>query len=172
MDRPKAIAKRFLINRGDNLRFKELSYKILTGYSCFQVETRRKTPHYDVTAGIIWRNGRVLITRRPKGTHLAGLWEFPGGKQEEGETLSACLEREIKEELGMRVKAGRLLFSVGHEYDTKAITLHVFQCTELEGEPKAMEGQEARWVHPRELPNLGFPPPDKTIIEFLLLSST
>ncbi|MBW1996769.1 MAG: 8-oxo-dGTP diphosphatase MutT [Deltaproteobacteria bacterium] len=136
------------------------------------MENKREKPHHNVAAGIIWRQGRVLITRRPPGSHLAGLWEFPGGKQEEGETLSACLEREIREELGIRIEAWQPLFSLHHEYDSKLITLHVFQCEDFKGDPKPMEGQEMRWVRPRELKDLRFPPPDRAIIDHLIQSFT
>ncbi|MBW2063439.1 MAG: (deoxy)nucleoside triphosphate pyrophosphohydrolase [Deltaproteobacteria bacterium] len=133
----------------------------------------REKPHYNVTAVIIWREGRVLVTRRPQGTHLEGLWEFPGGKQEEGETLSACLEREIREELGIRIEAANNLFSISHDYDSKSITLHVFECKRFTGEPRPLEGQEIRWTHPgKELSSLGFPPPDKAIIDYLIQSFT
>ena len=62
-------------------------------------------PHFHVTAGVVWKNGRVLIAKRPEGGHLEGYWEFPGGKQEKGESLKGCLEREIEEELGLKVRA-------------------------------------------------------------------
>jgi mutator protein MutT len=124
-------------------------------------------PHRDVTAGIIRRAGRILITKRPEGRHLAGLWEFPGGKREAGETLASCLEREILEELGMKVRAERLRFTVFHEYETKEITLHVFDCEDLGMEPAAMDGQEIRWVPPERLSAYPFPPPDLEIIRAL-----
>ena len=99
-------------------------------------------PLYHVTAGIIWRNRRVLITKRPPGTHLAGFWEFPGGKREPHETLEECLVRELKEELGITIRAGGHLISVEHEYEDKFITLHVFQCHDMKGLPRTLEGQE------------------------------
>jgi mutator protein MutT len=131
------------------------------------VSPKRNKPHYHVTAGLIWQNGRVLITKRPEGSHLAGLWEFPGGKQEARETLRECLEREMREELGIGVRAGRHLVTVEHEYETKFITLHFFLCTGMEGRPVTLEGQEARWVRPEELTRYAFPPPDREIIESL-----
>jgi 8-oxo-dGTP diphosphatase len=130
---------------------------------------KRKTnkPHYQVTAGLIWRNSRVLITKRPEGTHLAGFWEFPGGKQEPYETLDECLVRELKEELGITVRTDRHLLTVEHEYEDKVITLHVFHCRDMKGRPATLEGQEFRWVHPQDLSNYTFPPPDKAVIETL-----
>jgi len=109
----------------------------------------------------------VLITLRPKGSHLEGMWEFPGGKQEEGETLEACLSREMKEELDMTVRAERHRMTVDHEYESKRISLHVFDCTILSGEPKPLQGQAYSWAEPAELLNLPFPPPDVKIIERL-----
>ena len=122
-------------------------------------------PHFDVTAGLIWKNGKVLISKRPKGSHLEGCWEFAGGKQEKGESLKDCLEREIEEELGLKVNADQLFMSVKHEYRYKVISLHTFHCTILEGEPKALKCQEVRWVYPAELNELKFPPPDMQVIE-------
>jgi len=120
-----------------------------------------------VTAGLIRLDGRLLITKRPKGTHLEGFWEFPGGKQEEGESLKECLEREIEEELGMKVRAERLLFSADHEYENRIISLHLFECSHLRGLPEPFEGQEARWVQPEYLTKYRFPPPDLEFIELL-----
>jgi mutator protein MutT len=126
-----------------------------------------RKPHFQVAAGLIWKDGRVLVARRPRGSHLEGLWEFPGGKQEKGESLKACLEREIREELGLRIRAEEVLLTVDHEYGSRVISLHALRCTCIEGEAKAMEGQELRWMNPAELNKLTFPPPDRAVIEFL-----
>ena len=131
------------------------------------MEIKNNKTHFHVTAGLIWRDGRLLITRRPEGVHLEGFWEFPGGKQEDHETLEACLEREIREELGIEIEAGKYLLSVQHEYETKSITLHVFHCINLKGQPEALEGQETRWIHPDDLKKYTFPPPDLKVIKFL-----
>ncbi len=128
-----------------------------------------KKPHFHVAAGLIWKDGKVLIAKRPGGSHLEGLWEFPGGKQEKGESLKTCLEREIREELGFQIRAGEVLLTVDHEYVSRAISLHVINCHSIEGEAEALEGQEIRWVAPAELDALTFPPPDKRVIEFLRL---
>ncbi|HDQ45788.1 MAG TPA: A/G-specific adenine glycosylase, partial [bacterium] len=99
------------------------------------VKTPKKPlPHLDVTAGVIWKEGRFLITLRPPRGLLGGLWEFPGGKREAGETLEACLSREIHEELGIEVSVGRRLISVEHAYTHFRITLHVFECRFVSGE--------------------------------------
>jgi 8-oxo-dGTP diphosphatase len=124
-------------------------------------------PHYDVAAGLIWKDGKLLITKRPRGTHLEGFWEFPGGKREKGESLTACLEREIKEELGLEVRSGKALLTVHHEYESKKISLHIFQCAPVSGEPRPLESQEVRWVAPTELRYHRFPPPDLQVLEFI-----
>ncbi|MBN2059341.1 MAG: 8-oxo-dGTP diphosphatase MutT [Deltaproteobacteria bacterium] len=121
-----------------------------------------------VAAGLICSEGRILIARRPEGSHLAGLWEFPGGKQEPNETLEECLEREIREELGMIIKAGKCIMTVLHEYELKKISLHIFDCLSDPGNPKALECQEIQWVKPVELNSYQFPPPDQKFLEFLV----
>jgi len=126
-----------------------------------------RKPHIHVTAGLIRKNGKYLITKRPKGSHLEGYWEFPGGKKEKEEDLINCLEREIAEELGLQVKADHVRFTVVHEYETQVIHLHVLGCMILGGEPRAIECQEFRWVNPVDLQKLEFPPPDIKIIDFL-----
>ena len=130
-------------------------------------ETDKRIPHYDVTAGLIWKEGKLLIATRPKGTHLEGLWEFPGGKQEEGENLKECLKREIEEELGIEVMVDELFLTVDHEYPDKRISLHVFNCAWLKGEPVPLQRQETRWVTLTELSKFTFPPPDVQVIEAL-----
>lgn len=125
-------------------------------------------PHINVTAGLILKDGNILIAKRPPGYHLAGLWEFPGGKQENGESLEECLEREIREELDIDIRADGLLKTVVHEYEKKIVSLHVFECTHLKGEPKSLDGQEIKWVKPSELRRFEFPPPDREVIKLLM----
>jgi A/G-specific adenine glycosylase len=129
------------------------------------VKAKNNKPHFHVTAALIWKNGKILIAKRPKGRHFGGFWELPGGKQEKGESLRQCLEREIREELGMRVITGQALPMVSHEYTFKSISLHPFHCAPLEGEPKALGCEEIRWVAPSELVTFNFPPPDIGVIE-------
>jgi len=125
-------------------------------------------PHINVTAGLIFQDGRILIASRPPGYHLAGMWEFPGGKQEPDESLEECLEREIKEELDIEIRADRLFSTVRHEYEKKIVSLHVFECAYLKGDPKALEGQDIKWVRPDDLRLYEFPPPDQEVIELLM----
>ncbi len=126
---------------------------------------RRELPHYDVTAGVIWRDGRVLLAqRRPEGL-LGGLWEFPGGKQEAGETLEDCLRRELGEELGIEIEVGPPLMTLAHAYSHFRITLHVFTCRHLSGEPQALGCAAWRWVTPDELAGYAMAATDRRIAQ-------
>jgi len=116
-----------------------------------------------VTAAVIERDGRYLVTRRLGGTHLAGFWEFPGGKCNHDEPLPACLEREISEELDTNIRIGAEIHHVAHEYPERIVELHFFRC-ELVGEPRPVLGQEMRWVAQSELASLEFPPADADLI--------
>lgn len=131
------------------------------------IRVDKRMPHYDVTAGLIWKEEKLLIATRPKGTHLEGFWEFPGGKQEEGENLQECLKREIGEELGIKVRVDEPFLTVDHEYPDKRISLHVFNCTWVKGEPIPLQGQKIRWIMLSELSKFTFPPPDVQVIEVL-----
>ena len=119
-----------------------------------------------VTAAVVRRGDRYLVTRRPGGVHLEGFWEFPGGKCEPGESPEAALRREIDEELGADVRVGRKILEVAHEYPDRGVELHFFDC-ELIGEPVARLGQEVRWVAASELDTLEFPPADAELIRIL-----
>jgi 8-oxo-dGTP diphosphatase len=119
-----------------------------------------------VTAAVVERDGAFLVTRRLRGVHLEGCWEFPGGKCEPGESHTACLKREILEELGTGVRIGPEIFAVHHEYPERIVELHFFAC-ELTGEPRPLLGQEMRWARRDELQSLDFPPPDAELIERL-----
>lgn len=120
-----------------------------------------------VTAAVIERDGRLLVTRRQKGTHLEGLWEFPGGKCHRGEPLQACLARELREELGVDSEVGAEIFVTTHRYSEPScerdVELHFFEC-HLLGDPLPQLGQEMRWVPRDALGTLVFPPADATFI--------
>ena len=122
-------------------------------------------PRLQVTAGLVWDGARVLITRRPPGTHMAGFWEFPGGKKEKGESLEQCLKRELAEELAVEVEVGDKLGQVEYEYEDRVVELHVFNCTIVKGRPVPSESQEVCWVSPGQLDRYTFPPPDLEIIQ-------
>lgn len=129
-----------------------------------------RIPHIQVAAALIWEDGKLLLAQRLPGSHLGGFWEFPGGKQEPGESLPQCLEREVEEELGLKIRAVEPLLTVEHAYESKHVSLHVFRCVTVSGKPRAIEVQEIRWVEPAELRNYRLPPPDYKIIERLNLS--
>lgn len=120
-----------------------------------------------VVAAVIENDGRFLVTRRQHGVHLAGLWEFPGGKIDSGETHEQALRREIREELDADVAVHDLLFSVEHAYDDRTVGLYFYRCT-LRGEPRPLLGQEMRWVTRDELAQLEFPPADDELIKQLV----
>ena len=133
------------------------------------VKTKKSpTPHYDVTAGLIWNEvGQLLIAQRPLEGLLGGLWEFPGGKQEAGETLSDCLRRELREELGIEVEVGELFVVVRHGFTHFRITLHVFTCRYVSGPPQAIGVKDWAWVHPDALATYSFGKADREIIAAL-----
>jgi len=113
---------------------------------------------------------RLLVTRRLDGTHLGGMWEFPGGKCEPGESHETCLARELDEELGVTGVVGNELLVTEHAYSDRVIRLH-FRACRISGEPAAMLGQEIRWVHRAELHDLEFPAADRELIELLTKDS-
>ena len=117
----------------------------------------------EVVAAVVERDGRYLITRRLEGTHLAGLWEFPGGKILPGEKPEDALRRESKEELGVEVAVGELIQMVDWAYPEESVRLLFFRCA-LAGEPTPLEGQEMRWVAAADLRSYNFPDADATLI--------
>jgi mutator protein MutT len=119
-----------------------------------------------VLAAIIEREGRVLLTRRAAGTHLGGLWEFPGGKCEPGETHDACLRREIEEELGADATIGEEVLVTEHAYPERTVRLHFRRCT-ISGDPIARLGQEMKWATRADLAALEFPAADRELIQLL-----
>lgn len=119
-----------------------------------------------MTAAVVRRGSTFLVTRRPRGVHLEGYWEFPGGKCEPGESHASCLRREIVEELGVEVTIGRGLFEIAHDYPDRTVELHFFEC-ELSGDPVPLIGQEVRWVEREDLGRLEFPPADAELIAML-----
>ncbi len=129
---------------------------------------RRPLPHYEVTAAIIQdADGRVLLARRKQNSFLGGLWEFPGGKREEGESLKECLAREMREELGIEVAVGERLVTLEHGYTHFRITLHVFRCRLVAGTPQCLDCDEVRWVTVDEMAALPMPVTDRRIARML-----
>ena len=116
---------------------------------------------------MILRGDKVLVTQRPRTGHLAGMWEFPGGKVERGETPAQALRREIREELGCSVSVGRRLCRVTYRYPRKWVRLDFHRCRILKGEPHGAEGQRLRWVPRGTLRRLPFPPADRKVLALL-----
>ena len=121
----------------------------------------------DVAAGLVFRCGKLLITQRHARMHLGGLWEFPGGKREAGETFEACLGRELHEELGIAVWVGELLESLTHAYPEKTVRLNFYKCQWRDGEPQRLGCADFRWVKADELQEFQFPPADEKLLERL-----
>jgi len=128
---------------------------------------RLKTPHYQVTAAIIVGDGKILITQRPYHDAFGGLWEFPGGKQEQGESLEQCLVREIYEELAVTIQIHEHLFSITHRYEKVKISLHFYLCTIRDGTPTCKEVQDWKWVDFSEMNRYEFTEADREVIEKL-----
>ena len=122
-----------------------------------------------VVAAVIEEANRFLVTRRQKGVHLEGMWEFPGGKIHDGETHEQALRREMLEELDTDVDVHELVFHITHAYPEKTVALYFYRCT-LRGIPRPMLGQHMRWVAREELTSLGFPPADEQLIAALTAS--
>jgi mutator protein MutT len=120
-----------------------------------------------VAAAIVERNDRFLLTRRLQGTHLAGAWEFPGGKCEPGESLEVCLARELMEELAVECTVGRPVLVTRHVYAERTVELHFFATT-LSGDPVPQLGQEMRWASRGDLGTLPFPEADRELIQLLM----
>jgi A/G-specific adenine glycosylase len=126
----------------------------------------RSLPHYQVAAAVLLRgDGRVLVARRREEDFLGGLWEFPGGKQEGGETLQECLARELREELGIEVEVGERFLTLEHAYTHFRITLHAFRCVLRGGEPRCLECADLRWVLPAEMEALPMSVADRRIAQ-------
>lgn len=126
-------------------------------------DTRRRLI---VAAAVIANGDGYLVTRRQKGVHLEGFWEFPGGKCEAAESLDDCLRRELREELGVEATVGNEIMTVTHDYPELSVELHFIACA-FSGFPQPLLGQEMRWVPRHELAALKFPPADEELIQLL-----
>jgi 8-oxo-dGTP diphosphatase len=122
-----------------------------------------------VSAAVIERDDRFLLTRRQAGVHLEGHWEFPGGKCHAGESLAACMARELHEELNVVAEVGVEILSTTHDYHDRRVELHFLRCV-ITGDPAPQQGQEMRWVAREELAALQFPAADSRLIEMLVSS--
>lgn len=123
-------------------------------------------PPIQVSAALIFRAGRLLIAQRPPGGHLAGLWEFPGGKLEPGETWEACLRRELREELGneVEVEVGDCYEEIVHAYPEKSVRLRFLRCRLRDGEPRPVQCSAVAWISCDQLDQYRFPPADAALL--------
>jgi A/G-specific adenine glycosylase len=136
-------------------------------------ESRAPLPHKIIGVAVIWNDqGQILIDRRRQEGPLGGLWEFPGGKVEPEETVEACIQREIQEELGIDIAVGDRLMVVDHAYTHFRVTLNVHHCQYLSGEPQPLECDEVRWVQPADLRDYAFPKANIQIIDALLAAES
>ncbi|MFO8040231.1 MAG: A/G-specific adenine glycosylase [Sodalinema sp.] len=131
-------------------------------------ESRSPLPHKQIGVAVIWNDRQqILIDRRPDEGLLGGLWEFPGGKLEAGESYQDCVRREIREELAIDVEVGDHLMTVTHAYSHFKVSLHVYHCRHVAGDPQPLESQEIRWVTLDELDQFPFPKANSKIIAAL-----
>jgi 8-oxo-dGTP diphosphatase len=123
-----------------------------------------------VACALVDADGRVLLSKRPEGKALAGLWEFPGGKLEPNETPEDCLVRELHEELGIHVKTACLspLTFASHKYERFHLFMPLYVCRRFDGLPTGREGQELKWVKPRQMRDYPMPPADEPLIPILI----
>src|SRR6516162_7524075 len=121
----------------------------------------------EVSAALIFRDRKLLITQRHHDSHLGGLWEFPGGKREPDETFEACLVREIREELGVEIFVGELFEEVAHDYPEKSVHLKFFVCKLVSGEPRPLDCAAVKWVGKSQLDAHDFPAADARLLKKL-----
>jgi mutator protein MutT len=121
----------------------------------------------EVSAGLVFHDGRLLIAQRKPDAHLGGLWEFPGGKREPGETFEACLVRELKEELAITIEVGELIEEISHDYPDKLVLLRFFRCRLVSGEPQAIGCHALAWVTRDNFRAYPFPAADAALLDKL-----
>ena len=132
------------------------------------IQTNSSLPHKIIGVAVIWNDKeQILIDRRPQKGAMGGLWEFPGGKIEPGETIEECIKREIDEELAINIEVGEHLITIDHEYTDLRVTLNVHECRHLEGIPQTLECDEIRWVNLEQLEEFNFPAANFQIIAAL-----
>lgn len=117
-----------------------------------------------VAAGLVFHHGRLLIAQRRAGDHLGGLWEFPGGKREPGETFEDCLRRELREELGIEVLVGQRVACIEHSYPDRTVHLEFFRCRLQSGTPQPLGCADVAWITAAEISKYTFPPADAQLL--------
>ena len=122
----------------------------------------------EVAIALVWKDGRLLLSRRPEDAHLGGLWEFPGGKLEPGETPERAAEREVLEELGVTCRARSRRAPIAHDYADRSVVLHPVDCDYVSGEPRALEVSAFAWALPAELAAYRFPEANAGLLAELL----
>jgi mutator protein MutT len=121
----------------------------------------------EVAAGLVFRDGKLLITQRYPDAHQGGLWEFPGGKRDPHETFEQCLTRELREELGIEVSVHELVETIVHEYPERTVLLKFFRCSWKRNEPQAIGCPDFRWIRREELDRYEFPAADARLLQTL-----
>ena len=129
-------------------------------------------PRLRVVAAALFDDDRVLIAQRPEGKHMAGWWEFPGGKVADGESDADALVRELREELGVESRAHGLITTMSHEYPDRIVDLVLWHASIVSGEPRGLDGQQLQWVSCRSLGSVGLLPADLPLIPALLAVSS
>ena len=120
-----------------------------------------------VVVGIVFREGRVLLTRRPEQAHLGGYWEFPGGKREPDETEQETCIRELREELGVTVAVEACLHRVRHDYPERSVSLAFYRCRLVSGEPRPLAATDLRWCAPSKIDPAEMPPANAELLSLL-----
>jgi len=128
---------------------------------------KKPVPHIEVGAGIVWRRGRILLCKRRADAMFGGLWEFPGGKRDPGETIQQCIRRELREECDLDVAVGEHLIDVTHTYSHLRVTLRCYHCRAGAGRVRRLGCDDARWMRPQEIAEYPLPAADVRILEAL-----
>ncbi len=142
--------------------------KLSVGASSVQESGAGPGKAIEVAAGLVFRNGLLLITQRRPQDHLGGLWEFPGGKRHADESFEDCLKRELREELDIEIVIKELVESITHEYSEKTVQLKFFRCAWQRREPRALGCQDFAWVDSGQLGKYAFPEADQRLLQKLL----
>jgi len=129
---------------------------------------KSKPPHYTIGVGVIWRNNKILITKRKKNVLLGGLWEFPGGKKIKKESITNCIKREILEELSINVDVSNFIIKVNHKYSHFGITLHAHHCFYKTGDIICNSADDWKWIRPNQLAQFPFPKANHYIFPYIL----